>query len=113
MPRSAAARSKSSSHECRVGDAPMNIDVTALRGLVREKDVSFDTVVEAIESALLAAYMHTEGSAERARAELDRKSGEARIWAQEYDEADTLVREWDDTPDGFGRIAARSGEHAS
>ena len=29
----------------------MNIDVAALKGLVREKDVSFDTVVEAIESA--------------------------------------------------------------
>ena len=33
----------------------MNIDVTALRGLVREKDVSFDLVVEALESALRAA----------------------------------------------------------
>ena len=30
----------------------MNIDVAALRGLVREKDVSFDTVVEAIEAWL-------------------------------------------------------------
>jgi hypothetical protein len=49
----------------------MNIDVAALRGLVREKDVSFDTVVEAIESALLAAYIHTEGAAAHARAELD------------------------------------------
>ena len=45
----------------------MNIDVTALRGLVREKDVSFDTVVEAIESALLAAYHRTEGAHEQAR----------------------------------------------
>src|SRR4051812_40174204 len=88
----------------------MNIDVTALRGLVREKDVSFDTVVEAIESALLAAYLHTEGAAAHARAELDRKSGEARIWAQEQDEAGEVVREWDDTPSDFGRIAAMTAK---
>ena len=88
----------------------MNIDVTTLRGLVREKDVSFDTVVEAIESALLAAYMHTEGAAEHARAELDRKTGEVRIWAQELDEDSTVTREWDDTPHDFGRIAAMTAK---
>jgi N utilization substance protein A len=88
----------------------MNIDVTTLRGLVREKDVSFDTVVEAIESALLAAYMHTEGAAAQARAELDRKTGEVRIWAQEHDEAGGLVREWEDTPHDFGRIAAMTAK---
>jgi N utilization substance protein A len=54
----------------------MNIDVTALRGLVREKDVSFDMVVEAIESALLAAYHRTENAQEHARVQLDRKTGE-------------------------------------
>ena len=88
----------------------MNIDVTALRSLVREKDVSFDTVVEAIESALLAAYLHTEGAAAHARAELDRKSGEARIYAQELDEDGAVAREWDDTPQDFGRIAAMTAK---
>ena len=88
----------------------MNIDVTALRGLVREKDVSFDTVVEAIETALLAAYTHTEGAAAHARVELDRKSGEVRVMAQELDESGELVREWEDTPTGFGRIAAMTAK---
>jgi N utilization substance protein A len=88
----------------------VNIDVAALRGLVREKDVSFDTVVEAIESALLAAYMHTEGASEHARAQLDRKTGEVSIFAQEYDEDGGLVREWDDTPADFGRIAAMTAK---
>jgi N utilization substance protein A len=88
----------------------MNIDVTALRSLVREKDVSFDTVVEAIESALLAAYQHTEDAHPTARIELDRKSGEVRVFAQELDEDGVLVREWDDTPTGFGRIAAMTAK---
>jgi N utilization substance protein A len=88
----------------------MNIDVTALRSLVREKDVSFDTVVEAIESALLAAYQRTEGAEEHARAVLDRKSGEVQILAQEVDESGEVAREWDDTPTGFGRIAAMTAK---
>ncbi|MBV9487045.1 MAG: transcription termination/antitermination protein NusA [Frankiaceae bacterium] len=88
----------------------MNIDVAALRGLVREKDVSFDTVVEAIESALLAAYHRTDGAHENARAELDRKSGEVTIFAQELDEAGAVVRETDDTPHDFGRIAAMTAK---
>ena len=88
----------------------MNIDVAALRGLVREKDVSFDTVVEAIEVALLAAYQRTEGAAAHGRVELDRKSGEVRVFAQETDDAGEVVREWDDTPSDFGRIAAMTAK---
>ena len=88
----------------------MNIDVTALRSLVREKDVSFDTVVQAIESALLAAYQHTEGAAPHARVELDRKTGEVRVFAQEVDESGGVVREWEDTPGDFGRIAAMTAK---
>jgi N utilization substance protein A len=88
----------------------MNIDVTALRSLVREKDVSFDTVVEAIESALLAAYLHTEGAQPQARVELDRKTGEVRVFAQDLDESGTVEREWDDTPSDFGRIAAMTAK---
>src|SRR5947209_15899744 len=88
----------------------MNIDVAALRGLVREKDVSFDTVVEAVEVARLAAYQRTEGAAAHARVELDRKSGEVRVFAQETDDAGEVVSEEDDTPSDFGRIAAMTAK---
>jgi transcription termination/antitermination protein NusA len=88
----------------------VNIDVAALRGLVREKDVSFDTVVEAIESALLAAYHRTDGAAEHARAQLDRKTGEVTIWAQQVDENGEVTSETDDTPSDFGRIAAMTAK---
>jgi transcription termination/antitermination protein NusA len=88
----------------------MNIDVAALRGLVREKDVSFDTVVEAIESALLAAYYRTDGAHERARAQLDRKTGEVTVWALEVDDQGEVTSETDDTPSDFGRIAAMTAK---
>jgi N utilization substance protein A len=89
----------------------MNIDIAALKGLVREKDVSLDTVVEALESALLAAYERTEGAQPQARVSLDRKSGEVTVWAQEVGEEGEVLREYDDTPSDFGRIAAMTAKH--
>ncbi|WP_377269159.1 transcription termination factor NusA [Peterkaempfera sp. SMS 1(5)a] len=88
----------------------MDIDMSALRGLVREKEISFDLLVEAIESALLIAYHRTEGSRPKARVELDRKTGHVTVWAlEEADEAEE-PREFDDTPSGFGRIAATTAK---
>ncbi|MEX2288905.1 MAG: transcription termination factor NusA [Mycobacteriales bacterium] len=88
----------------------MKIDMAALRGLEREKEISFDLVVGAIETALLTAYRHTEGAQPHARVELDRKSGEVAVLAQELAEDGTVVREYDDTPEGFGRIAASTAK---
>ena len=57
----------------------VKIDMTVLRSLEREKDIKLDLVVEAIESALLTAYRHTEGSSPHARVVLDRKTGEIAV----------------------------------
>ena len=88
----------------------MKIDMAALRGLEREKEISFDLVVSAIETALLTAYRHTEGAQPHARVELDRKTGEVAVLAQELAEDGTVAREYDDTPEGFGRIAASTAK---
>ena len=84
----------------------MDIDLSILRMLEREKEISFDVLVEAIEQALLTAYHRTPGAQERARVVLDRKSGHVSVLAAEVDEKGNLLTEYDDTPDGFGRIAA-------
>ncbi|GAA2103765.1 transcription termination factor NusA [Streptomyces albiaxialis] len=91
----------------------MDIDMSALRGLVREKEISLDLLVEAIESALLIAYHRTDGSRRDARVELNQKTGHVTVWAKES--ADDLEegaepREFDDTPSGFGRIAATTAK---
>jgi N utilization substance protein A len=88
----------------------VNIDMAALRSLEREKDVSFDLLVEAIESALLVAYQRTEGAQPHARVVLDRKSGEVTVLAHELDDAGGLVREFDDTPHDFNRVAATTAK---
>ena len=119
----------------------MDVDMAALRMLAREREMPLETLVEALETAMLLAYQREEGSARRARVELDRVSGRVTVWAQETPEqasegpsapddgaegADATtsgdaaapaappappappapVREYDDTPTGFGRVAA-------
>ncbi|MEU4771779.1 transcription termination factor NusA [Micromonospora sp. NPDC023644] len=88
----------------------MNIDLAALRALEREREIPFDTILAAIETALLTAYRHTEGAESHARVEIDRKSGAALVYAQELDDDGSVVREWDDTPHDFGRIAAMTAK---
>ncbi|AYY12778.1 transcription termination/antitermination protein NusA [Actinobacteria bacterium YIM 96077] len=88
----------------------MDIDLSLLRSLEREKEIPFDRVVEAIERALLLAYQRTDAPHTHARVELDRTSGHVTVWAQEVDDDGTVVREWDDTPIGFGRIAATTAK---
>ena len=100
----------------------MDIDMNALRALEREKDLSFDVVVEAIEQALLSAYHKTPDARSNARVELDRGTGHVVVWAKDRlpqeepsESADgetaaptgpTFSAEFDDTPDDFGRFAA-------
>ena len=88
----------------------MKIDMAILRSLEREKQIPFDQVVRAIETALLTAYRHSEGAAPHARVELDRGTGEVAVLAQVTGEDGVVVREYDDTPEDFGRIAASTAK---
>jgi N utilization substance protein A len=94
----------------------MDIDMSTLRLLEREKEISLDVLVEAIEQALLSAYHRTPDAYQRARVEVDRRSGHVTVWAREEirtpDPADPeghglleLGPEFDHTPANFGRIA--------
>ncbi|MQA94631.1 MAG: transcription termination/antitermination protein NusA [Streptosporangiales bacterium] len=84
--------------------------MAVLRSLEREKDISVDLVCKAIEDALLIAYHRTEGAATRARVELDRSTGHVTVWATEDGGETEEPREYDDTPTGFGRIAATTAK---
>ena len=88
----------------------MDIDLSVLRMLEREKEISFDVLVEAIEQALLTAYHKSPGAQDDARVVLDRKTGHVTVFAAELDDDGTKVGEYDDTPEGFGRIAATTAK---
>ena len=73
----------------------MDIDMSILRMLEREKEISFDVLVEAIEQALLTAYHKTPGAVEQARVELDRKNGHVTVYAAEVDDEGNQIAEYD------------------
>ena len=84
----------------------MDIDLSVLKSLEAEKDISMDLAIKAIEDALLVAYRRSDGAAASARVEVNRSSGHVTVWATEPAEAGAEPRVYDDTPAGFGRIAA-------
>ena len=88
----------------------MDIDMNILRSLEREKEISFDILVDAIEQALLTAYHKTPGAQPNARVVLDRKNGHVTVLATETDENGNKVAEFEDTPADFGRIAATTAK---
>ncbi len=82
----------------------------ALQQIARDKGISVDTLLDALANALVAAYKRTPGAAEEAVVTVDPDSGDIRVYGQELDEDGTVVREWDDTPKDFGRIAAQTAK---
>jgi N utilization substance protein A len=55
----------------------------AVRQIEKEKGIEDETLVRALEDALLAAYKKTPGAARHAQVELDRVSGDFRVWSIE------------------------------
>src|SRR6201993_3781460 len=76
----------------------MDIDLSVLRSLESEKDISLDLAIKAIEDALLVAYHKTDGASATARVEVDRKSGHVTVWATEPAAEGEQTKEYDDTP---------------
>lgn len=107
----------------------MNLElVGALNELERERGISKDILVEAIEAAIVSAYKRHYGAAENVRVQLDQRTGRMRVFAQKdvveevMDEATEIsldaaraidesyklhdLAEIEITPRDFGRIAA-------
>lgn len=96
----------------------MDIDLSVLRLMEREKEIPFDELVQIIEQAILTAYLkHTNPAEPRhghghavqepgARVHLDRKSGHVTVYVPVRDEDGAIIGEEEDSPSDFGRIAA-------
>jgi len=82
----------------------------ALQLIARDKGISVDTLLDALANALVAAYKRLPNAAEEAVVTVDPDTGEIRVYGQELDEDGNVIREWDDTPDDFGRIAAQTAK---
>jgi len=84
----------------------MDIDMEALRALERDREIPMTVLIGALEDALLNAYEKSDSAAPGSRVELDRKTGRVTVYAPELNETGERIGEYDDTPAGFGRVAA-------
>lgn len=92
----------------------MDIDLSVLRLMEREREIPFEELVLIIEQAILTAYVKHTGEpdhkpgehAPSARVELDRKTGKVAIFVAELDDEGAVIGEAEDVPSDFGRIAA-------
>src|ERR1700758_1637708 len=82
----------------------------ALQQIAKDKGISVDTLLDALANALLAAYKRMPDAEEFATVTVDPDTGEIRVYGQEVDEDGNVIREWDDTPTDFGRIAAQAAK---
>jgi len=100
-----------------MGDQQMKIPLDSLRELERERGIAFETLVEAIEKALSSAYLRMTNSdleITGARAVID-DEGEVTVFVQDIEidpdtEEVTILKEREDTPQDFGRIAAQTAK---
>ncbi len=104
----------------------------ALKDLEKEKGISVDVLLEAIEAALLSAYKRNFGSLQNAKVHIDRETGDCKVYARRtvvetvedprveisLGEARAMdpryniddVVETEVTPRNFGRIAAQTAK---
>ena len=111
----------------------MNSDfLEALKDLEKEKGITVDVLLEAIEAALLSAYKRNFGSLQNARVHIDRETGDFRVYTQQIikeqiedqrqeitlEDAQKInpnyelgdIVETEVTPRNFGRIAAQTAK---
>jgi len=112
---------------------PMSKDLLAgINQVASDKGLDKEVIFEAIESALVSAYKRNYGAMSNVTAEVDRKSGEMRVFAEQEVVDDVVtprteiayevaVKTYPDTqigdlvkvetsPDDFGRIAAQTAK---
>ncbi len=88
----------------------MDIDLSVLKFIEREKEIPFADLVSIIEAAILAAYHKHVGNTEPARAELSKSTGHVTIYAPTLDEEGNNIGETEVTPENFGRVAAAAAK---
>ena len=76
----------------------MNIDVTALKAVEREKEIPSTRCCRRSRPRCSPRTGTPTAPQPHARVEIDRKTGAVTVLAQELDADGKVVREWDDTP---------------
>lgn len=95
----------------------MRIELTELRVIEREKEIPFEELAHIIEQAIHSAYIkHAQNVGDtvphdsEVRVELDRKTGDIRVYAPEYNDAGESLGQALVETEEFGRIGANAAK---
>lgn len=92
----------------------MKIELSVLKTVEREREISEDDLIRIIEQAILQAHMRSgekvDPAAPQPRVEVDRKTGEVTLYEPELDEDGNRIGESIATTDDFSRIAATAAK---
>ncbi len=86
--------------------------INALRELEKEKGIKIETIIEALQVALVSAYKKNYKITYEAKVDIDIKTGEIKVFKilDEQEAKKTGTDEVDVTPENFGRIAAQTAK---
>ncbi|WP_072313069.1 transcription termination factor NusA [Agrococcus sp. Marseille-P2731] len=92
----------------------MKIELSVLKTVEREREISQDDLIRIIEQAILQAHLRSgekvDPAAPQPRVEVDRRTGEVTLYEPEIDEDGNRIGESVATTDDFGRIAASAAK---
>ncbi|KXB51325.1 transcription termination factor NusA [Corynebacterium kroppenstedtii] len=84
----------------------VNIDLSTLRAIERERGVSVEDMTATIAKALLEAWEKSSGGDSEARVDVDPDDGHVAVIVTERDDDGNVIAEVDETPSDFGRSFA-------
>ena len=82
----------------------MHVDMQALTNLTTAKEMPLESLIQAIESGVLAAYNEMPESKRYAQAKLNRETGEIQIVIPIFNELGERISEEIHSPEGFSRV---------
>jgi N utilization substance protein A len=83
----------------------MNVDFDALIALTTEKSIPVLSIIEGIESEVIALYRELPDAKSHARVRVNRETGEIHIWVPFFNEEGVRESEEIHEPEGFDKIA--------
>ena len=92
----------------------MKIDLSVLKTVEREREISSDALIHIIEQAILQAHLRSgekhDPAAPHPRVEVNRTTGEVTLYEPELDEDGNRIGESIATTEDFSRIAASAAK---
>lgn len=84
--------------------------IAALKQIKSEKNIDPDTLLDALDNALLAAFKKRYSDVKNPRIDINKENGKISVFSDTFDKDGNVTSSKDITPKDFGRIAAQAAK---